>query len=74
MANGVRLGCTRTLTHHQQRKAIKRLKAGKETLGEIARSYGTLDIARWEQSNMMSFTTYSAGSFEPGYLSHLRYV
>jgi len=26
-------------THHQQREAIKRLKAGKETQGEIARSH-----------------------------------
>jgi len=27
------------LTYHQQQKAIKRANAGKETLGEIARSY-----------------------------------
>ena len=35
----VRLGRKPTLTHHQQLEAIKRLKAGNETPGEIARSY-----------------------------------
>jgi len=39
VANGVRLGRKPTLTHHQQHEAIKRLNAGKETQGEIARSY-----------------------------------
>jgi hypothetical protein len=29
---------------HQQREAIKRVRAGKETLREIARSY---DVSRW---------------------------
>jgi DNA invertase Pin-like site-specific DNA recombinase len=38
-ANGVRLGRKPTLTYHQQREAIKRLNAGKETRGEIARSF-----------------------------------
>ena len=31
-------------THHQQQEAIKRLNAGKETQGEIARSY---NMSRW---------------------------
>jgi DNA invertase Pin-like site-specific DNA recombinase len=48
-ANGVRLGRKPTLTHHQQREAIKRLKAGKETQGEIARSY---DVSRWTISRL----------------------
>ncbi|MFZ0494471.1 MAG: helix-turn-helix domain-containing protein [Methylocella sp.] len=39
MANGVRLGRKPTLTHHQQREAIKCRDAGNKTLGEIARSY-----------------------------------
>jgi DNA invertase Pin-like site-specific DNA recombinase len=39
VANGVRLGRKPTLTHHQQLEAIKRVKAGKETQGQIARSY-----------------------------------
>jgi hypothetical protein len=49
VANGVRLGRKPTLTHHQQREAIKRLKAGKETQGEIARSY---DVSRWTISRL----------------------
>ena len=44
VANGVRLGRKQTLTYHQQLEAIKRLKAGKETQGEIARSYND---SRW---------------------------
>jgi DNA invertase Pin-like site-specific DNA recombinase len=44
VANGVKLGRKPTLTHHQQREAIKRIKAEKETLGEIARSY---NVSRW---------------------------
>jgi DNA invertase Pin-like site-specific DNA recombinase len=44
VANGVRLGRKPTLTHHQQQEAIKRVKAGKETQDEIARSY---DVRRW---------------------------
>jgi len=49
VANGVRLGRKPTLTHHQQQEAIKRLKAGKETLGEIARSY---NVSRWTISRL----------------------
>jgi DNA invertase Pin-like site-specific DNA recombinase len=44
VANGVRLGRKPTLTHHQQREAMRRRNAGKETLGEIARSY---NVSRW---------------------------
>jgi hypothetical protein len=44
VANGVRLGRQPTLTHHQRQEAIKHLKAAKETLGEIARSY---NVSRW---------------------------
>jgi DNA invertase Pin-like site-specific DNA recombinase len=44
VANGVRLGRKRVLTHHQQQEALKRIKAGKETQGQIARSY---DVSRW---------------------------
>ncbi|MGH6811638.1 MAG: helix-turn-helix domain-containing protein [Methylocella sp.] len=44
VADGVRLGPKPTLNHHQQQEAIKRVKAGKETLGEIARSYY---VSRW---------------------------
>jgi DNA invertase Pin-like site-specific DNA recombinase len=43
-ANGVRLGRKPTLTHHQKLEAVKRVKAGKETQGEIARSY---NVSRW---------------------------
>jgi hypothetical protein len=39
IANGVKLGKKLTLTPHQQREAISRVLAGRETLGEIARSY-----------------------------------
>ena len=49
VANGVRLGRKPTLTHHQQLEAIKRVKAGKETLGEIARSY---NVSRWTISRL----------------------
>ena len=49
VANGVKLGRTPTLTHHQQREAIKRRNAGKETLGEIARSY---NVSRWTISRL----------------------
>ena len=48
-ANGVRLGRKPTLTHHQQQEAIKRVNAGKETLGEIARSY---NVSRWTISRL----------------------
>ena len=45
VANGVKLGRKPTLTHHQRREAIKRrVKARKESVGEIARSYS---VSRW---------------------------
>jgi len=44
VANGVKLGRKPSLTHHQRNEAVKRIKAAKETLGEIARSY---DVSRW---------------------------
>jgi DNA invertase Pin-like site-specific DNA recombinase len=46
VANGVRLG---RKPHHQQLEAIKRLNAGKETQGEIARSY---NVSRWTISRL----------------------
>ncbi|MGH6837511.1 MAG: recombinase family protein [Methylocella sp.] len=49
VANGVRLGRKPTLTHHQQLEAIKRLKAGKESQGAIARSY---NVSRWTISRL----------------------
>jgi DNA invertase Pin-like site-specific DNA recombinase len=49
VANGVKLGRKPTLTPHQQREAIKRVRAGKETLGEIARSYA---VSRWTISRL----------------------
>ncbi|MGO9773120.1 MAG: helix-turn-helix domain-containing protein [Roseiarcus sp.] len=39
MSSGVKLGRKPSLTHHKRREALKRVKAGKETLAEIARSY-----------------------------------
>jgi DNA invertase Pin-like site-specific DNA recombinase len=42
VANGVRLGRKPRVTRHQQQEAIKRLNAGKETSGEIARSYNVI--------------------------------
>ena len=50
VANGVKLGRKPTLTHHQRQEAIKRHKAGKESVGEIARSY---NVSRWTISRMM---------------------
>ena len=47
-----------TLTHHQQQEAIKRLKAGKETQGQIARSCPSLEMVDtsdkllWEQEGV----------------------
>jgi hypothetical protein len=38
-----------SLRHHQQREAIKRVNAGKETLGEIARS---CYVNRWMISRL----------------------
>jgi DNA invertase Pin-like site-specific DNA recombinase len=49
VAKGVKLGRKLTLTPHQQREARKRVNAGKETLGEIARSY---DVSRWTISRL----------------------
>ena len=49
VANGVKLGRKPTLTPHQQREAIRRVRAGKETLGQIARSY---DVSRWTISRL----------------------
>jgi DNA invertase Pin-like site-specific DNA recombinase len=49
IANGVRLGRKPTLTPHQQREAIKRVNAEKETLCEIARSY---NVSRWTISRL----------------------
>jgi len=49
VANGVKLGRKPTLTPHQQREAIKRVRAGRETLGEIARSY---NVSRWTISRL----------------------
>jgi DNA invertase Pin-like site-specific DNA recombinase len=51
IANGVKLGRKPTLTPHQRREAIKRVKAEKETLGEIARSY---NVSRWTISRLAS--------------------
>jgi DNA invertase Pin-like site-specific DNA recombinase len=49
VANGVRLGRKPTVTPNQQREAIKRVNAEKETLGEIARSY---NVSRWTISRL----------------------
>ena len=49
VANGARLGRKPTLTHHQQQEAIKRLNAGKEARGEIARSY---NVTHWTISRL----------------------
>jgi DNA invertase Pin-like site-specific DNA recombinase len=44
VANGVKLGRKPTMTHHQRQEAKRRVKAAKESLGEIARSY---NVSRW---------------------------
>jgi hypothetical protein len=49
VANGVRLGRRPNLTDHQRREAIKRLNAGKETQGEIARRH---NVRRWTISRL----------------------
>jgi DNA invertase Pin-like site-specific DNA recombinase len=49
VANGVKLGRKPSLTARQQREAIKRVRAGEETLGEIARSY---HVSRWTISRL----------------------
>jgi hypothetical protein len=51
VGNGVRLGRKPTLTHHQKQEAIKRLKVGKETQREIARSY---NVSRWTISRLQA--------------------
>jgi DNA invertase Pin-like site-specific DNA recombinase len=51
IANGVKLGWKPTLTPHQRHEAIKRIKAGKEALGEIARCY---KFSRWTISRLAS--------------------
>jgi len=40
-----------TAAGHQKREAIKHVRFGKETLGEIARSY---DVSRWTISRLPS--------------------
>ena len=40
----MKLGRKPTLTPHQKAEAIKRRKAGKESIGAIARSY---NVSRW---------------------------
>jgi Helix-turn-helix domain of resolvase len=49
VASGVRLGRRPKLTDHQQQQAIKRLNAGKETEGEIARRH---NVRRWTISRL----------------------
>ena len=44
VANGVKLGRKPTLTPHQRQEAKRRVKARKELVGEIARSY---NVSRW---------------------------
>jgi DNA invertase Pin-like site-specific DNA recombinase len=51
VANGVKLGRKPALTHHQRTEAMKRIKAGKETLGEIARSY---NVSRWTIQRLLT--------------------
>jgi hypothetical protein len=46
---GVKLGRKPTLTPHQRQEAKRRIKAGKESVGEIARSY---DFSRWTISRL----------------------
>lgn len=53
VANGVKLGRKSTLTHHQKQEAIKRIRARKKVLGEIARSYG---VSRWTISRLTEGT------------------
>jgi hypothetical protein len=49
MASGVRLGRRPKPTDHQQQEAIKRLNAGKETQGEIARTH---NVSCWTISRL----------------------
>jgi DNA invertase Pin-like site-specific DNA recombinase len=55
-ARGVKMGRRPKLADHQKREAIKRLKAGKETQGEIARSY---NVSRWTISRLEQRTAQS---------------
>ena len=48
-AQGVKLGRKPTLTPHQREEAKRRIKARKESVGEIARSY---DVSRWTISRL----------------------
>jgi hypothetical protein len=47
----MKMGRKPTLAHHQQLEGIKRFNAGKETQGEIPRSY---DVSRWTISRLAS--------------------
>ena len=49
VANGVRLGRKPTFIHHQKQEAIKRVKAAKDTQGQIVRSY---NVSRWTISRL----------------------
>ena len=49
VANGVKLGRKPTLTPHQRQEAKRRVKARKESVGEIARSY---NVSRWTISRL----------------------
>ncbi len=50
VANAVKLGRKPTLTPRQRREAKRRVKARKESLAEIARSY---NVGRWTISRLM---------------------
>ncbi len=50
----MKLGRKPALTHRQQQETIKRLKAGKETQGEIARSY---NVSRWTISRLAPWSS-----------------
>ncbi len=43
-ANGVKMGRKPKLTNYKTREAVKRRNTGKETQGDIARSY---NVSRW---------------------------
>jgi len=49
VANGVKLGRKPILTPHQRQEAKRRVKARKESIGEIARSY---NVSRWTISRL----------------------
>ncbi len=48
-AQGVKLGRKPTLTPHQRAESLKRKAHGKETIGQIARSY---NLSRWTISRL----------------------